>query len=249
VSGVRGGMVHGRSTRCVSSARVRGRGSEQQRVDVHGAGTRVQASRANTPSPCRARPTRARSAAGGRSARLVNPLAWDKGAVFCQCQHCQVWHMLRADKSIVEEIRCARPRNSPKEGGGGGRGEGGNAAHGSRWLHMHARTTRSKHVARRARCSPLLQIPRSCPPAPGNKHTHAHTHTHTHTNTHTHTCAPGTMTPSGSRMCRRAWQQRARQRWRPAVAWRVRMLRPLVAQASKAVGACCHAGQIVGVGG
>jgi hypothetical protein len=42
---------------------------------------------------------------GGRSARLVNPVAWDKGAVFCQCQHCDVWHMLRADKSIVEEIR------------------------------------------------------------------------------------------------------------------------------------------------
>lgn len=43
---------------------------------------------------------------GGRSARLVNPTAWARGAVFCQCQHCGVWHMLKADKSIVEEIRC-----------------------------------------------------------------------------------------------------------------------------------------------
>lgn len=46
---------------------------------------------------------------GGRSARLVNPVAWARGAVFCQCQHCQVWHMLKADKSIVEEIRYNDP--------------------------------------------------------------------------------------------------------------------------------------------
>ncbi|KAF6261122.1 hypothetical protein COO60DRAFT_810182 [Scenedesmus sp. NREL 46B-D3] len=42
---------------------------------------------------------------GGRSARLVNPVAWERGAVFCQCQHCEVWHTLAAHPSILEEIR------------------------------------------------------------------------------------------------------------------------------------------------
>ncbi|KAI8469533.1 MAG: hypothetical protein J3K34DRAFT_279120 [Monoraphidium minutum] len=47
---------------------------------------------------------------GGRSARLVNPLAWEKGAVFCQCQNCDVWHMLAANNpKIVEEIRYDDP--------------------------------------------------------------------------------------------------------------------------------------------
>lgn len=47
--------------------------------------------------------------AGGRSARLVNPVAWEKGAVFCQCQHCGVWHTLRAAKHIMEEVRYNDP--------------------------------------------------------------------------------------------------------------------------------------------
>eukprot|EP00882_Tetradesmus_deserticola_P004050 GHRQ01004279.1.p1 GENE.GHRQ01004279.1~~GHRQ01004279.1.p1 ORF type:complete len:238 (+),score=51.04 GHRQ01004279.1:115-828(+) len=46
---------------------------------------------------------------GGRSARLVNPVAWEKGAVFCQCQHCSVWHTLAAHPSILEEIRYNDP--------------------------------------------------------------------------------------------------------------------------------------------
>eukprot|EP00882_Tetradesmus_deserticola_P028738 GHRQ01032020.1.p1 GENE.GHRQ01032020.1~~GHRQ01032020.1.p1 ORF type:complete len:117 (+),score=50.90 GHRQ01032020.1:696-1046(+) len=47
---------------------------------------------------------------GGRSARLVNPVAWEKGAVFCQCQHCSVWHTLAAHPSILEEIRYNDPQ-------------------------------------------------------------------------------------------------------------------------------------------
>ncbi|WIA20155.1 hypothetical protein OEZ85_006005 [Tetradesmus obliquus] len=46
---------------------------------------------------------------GGRSARLVNPVAWEKGAVFAQCQHCEVWHTLAAHPSIIEEIRYNDP--------------------------------------------------------------------------------------------------------------------------------------------
>lgn len=47
---------------------------------------------------------------GGRSARLVNPLAWEKGAVFCQCQRCGVWHTLAANNPrIIEEVRYDDP--------------------------------------------------------------------------------------------------------------------------------------------
>ena len=43
--------------------------------------------------------------AGGRTARNVNPIAWDKGLVFCQCGHCEVWHTLAANNpDIYEEI-------------------------------------------------------------------------------------------------------------------------------------------------
>lgn len=46
---------------------------------------------------------------GGRSARLVNPLAWERGAVFAQCQPCGVWHTLAAQPHIIEEIRYNDP--------------------------------------------------------------------------------------------------------------------------------------------
>uniref|UniRef100_A0A7S0WSK4 DNL-type domain-containing protein n=1 Tax=Chlamydomonas leiostraca TaxID=1034604 RepID=A0A7S0WSK4_9CHLO len=43
---------------------------------------------------------------GGRTARNVNPVAWDKGLVMAQCAHCEVWHVLSAkNKLIFEEIR------------------------------------------------------------------------------------------------------------------------------------------------
>lgn len=42
---------------------------------------------------------------GGRSSRNVNPLAWEKGLVFCQCEHCSVWHTLaNNNKTMLEEI-------------------------------------------------------------------------------------------------------------------------------------------------
>lgn len=65
---------------------------------------------------------------GGRSARLVNPVAWDKGAVFAQCQHCDVWHTLAAHPSIIEEVRYndpgwRLPRAATTQGGGSAAGE------------------------------------------------------------------------------------------------------------------------------
>ncbi|PRW21116.1 Hsp70 escorting 2 [Chlorella sorokiniana] len=44
---------------------------------------------------------------GGRSERLVNPVAWNKGMVIAQCQHCQAWHKLADAGNLVEEIRYA----------------------------------------------------------------------------------------------------------------------------------------------
>lgn len=44
--------------------------------------------------------------AGGRTARLVNPVAWEKGVVFGQCGTCEVWHVLSANnKKVFEEVR------------------------------------------------------------------------------------------------------------------------------------------------
>jgi hypothetical protein len=47
-----------------------------------------------------------RASSGGQTTRAVNPIAWDKGMVYCQCGQCQVWHVLAANnKAIYEEIR------------------------------------------------------------------------------------------------------------------------------------------------
>ena len=42
---------------------------------------------------------------GSRTQRLVNPHAWDKGLVYLQCQDCEVWHKLKDNQSMVEEVR------------------------------------------------------------------------------------------------------------------------------------------------
>eukprot|EP00775_Hariotina_reticulata_P003524 gene3524-biopygen5224 len=52
---------------------------------------------------------------GGRSARLVNPVAWEKGAVFAQCQHCDVWHTLAAAPHIIEEVRYNDPEKQQQQ--------------------------------------------------------------------------------------------------------------------------------------
>jgi len=53
--------------------------------------------------------------AGGRSARLTNPLAWERGLVFCQCQHCGVWHTLAANNpNLMEEIRYDDPEGQKR---------------------------------------------------------------------------------------------------------------------------------------
>jgi len=41
---------------------------------------------------------------GHRTDRLVNPLAWDKGLVFAQCKGCGVWHKLRDEAQLIDEI-------------------------------------------------------------------------------------------------------------------------------------------------
>ncbi|KAG2450720.1 hypothetical protein HYH02_004558 [Chlamydomonas schloesseri] len=55
---------------------------------------------------------------GGRSARLVNPIAWEKGVVFGQCSKCGVWHVLQANnKKIFEEVRYKEdPQYADKDG-------------------------------------------------------------------------------------------------------------------------------------
>jgi len=35
---------------------------------------------------------------------LVNPLAWEKGLVFAQCKGCEVWHKLRDEAQLIDEI-------------------------------------------------------------------------------------------------------------------------------------------------
>ena len=41
---------------------------------------------------------------GGRSSRLVNPLAWKRGTVFVQCQQCEVWHKIQDAAGLIEEV-------------------------------------------------------------------------------------------------------------------------------------------------
>jgi len=49
---------------------------------------------------------------GGRTARNVNPIAWEKGFVMGQCAQCEVWHVLSSnDPKIYEEIRYNEPKN------------------------------------------------------------------------------------------------------------------------------------------
>ena len=50
-------------------------------------------------------PTFGHCHAGGRTERLVNPVAWEKGLIFAQCGSCESWHKLRDECSMVEEIR------------------------------------------------------------------------------------------------------------------------------------------------
>ncbi len=47
----------------------------------------------------------AKACAGKRTARLVNPLAWQKGLVFAQCKGCEVWHKLRDNENLIDEVK------------------------------------------------------------------------------------------------------------------------------------------------
>ena len=44
-------------------------------------------------------------ACGGRTERLVNPLAWAKGMVIVQCEQCNAWHKIADANNMVEEYR------------------------------------------------------------------------------------------------------------------------------------------------
>ena len=40
-----------------------------------------------------------------RTERLVNPLAWNKGTVFVQCKNCEIWHRIKDNLNLIDEIR------------------------------------------------------------------------------------------------------------------------------------------------
>jgi hypothetical protein len=55
---------------------------------------------------------------GHRTARMVNPLAWAKGLVFCQCANpeCGAWHNLAANNpKLYEEIRYDKEEEGEEE--------------------------------------------------------------------------------------------------------------------------------------
>jgi hypothetical protein len=42
-----------------------------------------------------------------RTEKKVNPVAWDRGAVFLQCDGCGAWHKLADAAGLIDEIRFA----------------------------------------------------------------------------------------------------------------------------------------------
>jgi hypothetical protein len=55
--------------------------------------------------------------AGATTTRAVNPIAWDKGVVYCQCSKCEVWHALKVNNPMFEfeEVVYNRADNSADE--------------------------------------------------------------------------------------------------------------------------------------
>ncbi|KAL3156477.1 hypothetical protein ABBQ38_000782 [Trebouxia sp. C0009 RCD-2024] len=47
---------------------------------------------------------------GGRTERLVNPHAWETGLVYLQCEGCKVWHQLKDNQGMIEEVRFNEPK-------------------------------------------------------------------------------------------------------------------------------------------
>ncbi|CAL8461908.1 g1439 [Coccomyxa elongata] len=41
----------------------------------------------------------------GKTTRMVNPIAWDRGTVFVQCGTCEAWHNIKDAAGLIEEIR------------------------------------------------------------------------------------------------------------------------------------------------
>jgi hypothetical protein len=56
---------------------------------------------------------------GSRTARNVNPVAWERGLVMGQCAGCEAWHVLSAkNPAIYEEIRYSTQEGGEGRGGG-----------------------------------------------------------------------------------------------------------------------------------
>ena len=47
--------------------------------------------------------------ADSRTQRLVNPHAWETGLVYLQCEGCKVWHQLKDNQKIIEEVQLKDP--------------------------------------------------------------------------------------------------------------------------------------------
>jgi hypothetical protein len=45
----------------------------------------------------------------------VNPLAWEKGMVIVQCEHCKSWHKVADVNNMVEEYRFDEMQDSDAE--------------------------------------------------------------------------------------------------------------------------------------
>ena len=59
---------------------------------------------------------------GERSVRRVNPLAYERGTVFVQCQHepCGAWHQLKDNLHLIDEVRFFDEDNEEKKSTDGG---------------------------------------------------------------------------------------------------------------------------------
>ena len=47
--------------------------------------------------------------ADSRTERLVNPHAWETGLVYLQCEACKVWHQLKDNQKMIEEVHFKDP--------------------------------------------------------------------------------------------------------------------------------------------
>jgi len=51
----------------------------------------------------------------GRTERLVNPLALEKGLVYVQCGSCEVWHKIADNQGLIQEFILTGEEDSSSE--------------------------------------------------------------------------------------------------------------------------------------